>query len=573
LWALLGVPAVLAVHFLQQQTQPALVSTLFLLEHVAPESAQGSRLDRFRPTPQLWFQLAAVAVLTWLLIQPRWMRADSVQRVVVVLDSTASMSAFSPGLGKKVGDALVPLARVAGTTEWRVEGSHPADAAVYHGTRLDELVQRVQEWRPRRGAHSFDDALEAARGVAGTEGVVVLVTDHPSGRTVTGVDVIGVGEPIQQVGFAGLEMLERDGGWIWRATVRNFGWAPARRSWRLEGTGEIRKEAFLELAPDASRVIEGEFAGNAESLTCVLESDRFALDDRLPMVRPRRKTLRLANATGPDLDDFTQRLIALFEPVVRVDRSDEPDLELTAYRPGVLPDTARNRISFPLPAPPGSPTSAAGRVVAADHWLTRDLTWQGLLCQSADLGAMTDGDEILLWQGATPIVLLRSQGKARQLIVGFELATSNADRLPAFVLMLHRFAESVRARSLDLEIRNVELGQRLQLAARIPGADVVMRSADGSTLVAAPPSAAGRLRAPSDPGAFTVAQGEEIRLHGAAHFADVREADLRHAASFNALEPRVRAVRRMHTEPDRFAGLWILMAGVCVLGSWAAART
>ena len=98
-WALLGIPAVLLIHFLQRESRRVRASTLFLLEQLAPESAQGRRFERLRNSAALWLQLLAVLLFAWLLAGPRWLRPDSVQKVVFVLDSSASMSAFSGEAG------------------------------------------------------------------------------------------------------------------------------------------------------------------------------------------------------------------------------------------------------------------------------------------------------------------------------------------------------------------------------------------------------------------------------------------------------------------------------------------
>ena len=45
LWALLAIPAVLLIHFLQERSRRVRVSTLFLLERVKPESVGGARFD------------------------------------------------------------------------------------------------------------------------------------------------------------------------------------------------------------------------------------------------------------------------------------------------------------------------------------------------------------------------------------------------------------------------------------------------------------------------------------------------------------------------------------------------
>src|SRR6266852_6859515 len=92
--ALLGVPAILAIHFLQRESRRVVSSTVFLLEQLSPVSARGRRIERLRNSIPLWLQLLAVLLLAWLLAQPRWLRKDSTQRVIAVLDSSVSMTAF-----------------------------------------------------------------------------------------------------------------------------------------------------------------------------------------------------------------------------------------------------------------------------------------------------------------------------------------------------------------------------------------------------------------------------------------------------------------------------------------------
>ena len=67
LLALLGLPAVLAVHFLQRRARREVVSTLFLLTPLHRESESGRRWERLRTSWPLWLQLLAVLVLAWLM--------------------------------------------------------------------------------------------------------------------------------------------------------------------------------------------------------------------------------------------------------------------------------------------------------------------------------------------------------------------------------------------------------------------------------------------------------------------------------------------------------------------------
>src|SRR5688572_7466396 len=91
---LLGLPIVVLAFMLQQKSRLARTSTWFLLEHLAPESKGGRRLQRLVQSVPFWLMLLAVALLTWLLLDPRWVDQRSRQTVVVVLDSSFSMEAF-----------------------------------------------------------------------------------------------------------------------------------------------------------------------------------------------------------------------------------------------------------------------------------------------------------------------------------------------------------------------------------------------------------------------------------------------------------------------------------------------
>ncbi|MFM2169920.1 MAG: hypothetical protein RI957_149, partial [Verrucomicrobiota bacterium] len=83
LWALLGIPVVVLIHFLQRKAQIIPVSTLFLLEKTQREASSGRHFDRLTQSVPLWMQMLAVALLTWLLVEPRYPLARSTQRIAI----------------------------------------------------------------------------------------------------------------------------------------------------------------------------------------------------------------------------------------------------------------------------------------------------------------------------------------------------------------------------------------------------------------------------------------------------------------------------------------------------------
>jgi hypothetical protein len=177
-WALAGIPVILAIHLFQRESRTVLISTLFLLKDISPESVEGRRLDRLRHSLLLWLQLLAVLILTWILVGPRWLREDSVQKVAVVVDSSSSMEAFRDRWKEVLERELGRLGRTAATTEWTLLESDPGAGTLYSGNELERLVAALDDWRPRLGAHDVSGALRTGQELVRNEGVLLFVTDH-----------------------------------------------------------------------------------------------------------------------------------------------------------------------------------------------------------------------------------------------------------------------------------------------------------------------------------------------------------------------------------------------------------
>lgn len=568
LWALLGVPAILLVHFLQRESRRFPASTLFLLEHLERESVRGRRFDRLRQSVPLWLQLLGVVLLAWLLSEPRWTSDRSVQRIVLVLDDSASMDAFREGLAEALRKELSPLAPLVGTTEYTAIESSPRGATLYRGTSVAGLLDALAGWRPAAGSHSPETALRTGRGLAGAEGVLAYVTDHPGGALPFGALRLAVGRSLENVGFAGARIdAEADGHLLWRATLRNHGDTPQRRDWFLAADGRRSEARSLDLAPGATRTLQGEFPEGTSRLALVLEDDAFATDDRLFLVKPSPKPLIAARSGAPALAGLFADLLGSLEGVSEAGGDETPDFWLATYNPldpAPLPDTA---LVFLHQAGATGPF-LGGPIVASAHPLVADLDWQGLLARSGPGFPPDAGDQPLLWQGERPLVILRESPPRRQLLVNFDVLASNAARLPAFVVLAHRFAARLRGEKVATEARNLELGQPLSVAHRSGGgaAGLVLSSDSGRQTF--PLSRAALLAAPREAGFFQILQGDELLLEAAANFADLREADLRRAGSVSELGEVPGVLRERQTRDDPARPLWTLLFAASLLAAW-----
>jgi len=570
-WALLGLPTILLIHILQRQSQELTISTLFLLQQIQRESSEGRKIDRIRSSVPLWLQLLMVLVLTWLLVQPRWLRPESVQPVAVVLDESASMSAFRDKAGTELLRVLRGLATASARTEYYVVGSSLAGRNLYRGTGLEGVEAVLGDWEPLTGEHEFTPALRVARSAVGPTGVVILVTDHAQKDLPFDARLLAVGEKIGNVGFTGLEIREER----WRALLRNFGDAPEERKWVL-AAGEQRSPAqTIQLEPGEIRVLEGGFPETVDRVRLQLDPDQFVIDDVLPILRPEPRVLFIANQVSPRLATLAGKVIDSIDHSRPPEEGGPPvDLSFVSYDP-LNPAVPTGHAVVFLDRDPRGGKPVAGRILAEEHELVSHLNWEPLIHQ-ASLGIpQTANDTVLLWREDKPLIMLRrTSDGARQLFFGFDVASSNADQLPAFVLAIHRFAESIRVDKPVLERRVLETGQPLRIPIPDPaGAPIEVRfvSWDGSEdwRKEMPVAEVAQARAPLQSGFLAVAQGEIQLLQGTTYFADAREGDFRKAAAEDGVAGVETTLVKRNTEVDLNWPVWTILVITLLLGSWA----
>ncbi|CAN5292354.1 hypothetical protein BH23VER1_BH23VER1_28580 [soil metagenome] len=533
LFALLGLPLILAIHFLQRRARVLPVSTLFLLEQMERQSAAGNRFERLRPSVPLWLQLLAVLVLAWILAKPQFVRQESVARIAVVADSSASMAVFRDHALDQLAIHLDRLASSAATTEYLAFESQGGEGRIYNGTDRSALRAALESrWIPRLGQHDPSDALRIARNLVGTEGVVIYLTDSlPPDPPGANALVLAAGQPTDNAGFAGLTV-DPDG--TWHALARNYGTTVANRTWWIEVAGQQTAPRQLTLAPDETAELSGPIPDGATRITLRMAPDAFSLDDSLPIVRPEPKPLAVY-FDGPIAPNI-ERLFSTLDDIVLIGGEAGADVAIAGYDP-LAPRTVAESIPAAIVhIDHGRKTTSfvTGTVVAADSPLVADLNWQPLLPRATPAIPTEPTDTVLVWLGDRPLIFLRPLGGGRQqLTLNFDPSASNADRVPAFVVLVHRFLESVRTRKIAPFTTNFETGQKLAFAHRTgPDAPPLTLTLSGDSPPRDFPLAeAASITAPPLPAFFSIHQGDTRLLTAAAHFADTREADLAGAAS------------------------------------------
>ncbi len=570
LYALLALPVIIAIHFLQQRSRRVRVSTLFLLEHATPISVAGARFERLRNSLPLWLQLLAACIITWLLAEPRWLRENSRQTIAVVLDSSVSMSAFqATQLEPALAHSLAPWARSAQATDWLLLESDTRKPLLYRGTDLPPLLAALADWQPTLGTHDPAEALLLARSLVKAAGTVLFVTDRKPPALPADLGIIAIGEPFANVGFVGAEIKPAgtDGQTPWSVLVRNHSQEPQTREWWIEWPQAATtaplpptKTPFT-LSPGQTVTLSGALPAGQDRALLRLSPDRFSIDDAFPFFSPQPKRLSasITLADPPQRDLFTNLLSAL----------DHLDLQTAASADLVLSEigTATTTHAIQISGSEGVGSVASldpAPVLAETHPLTRDLDWASLLTPTPTGLTLSTDDQPLLWKGNRPLALLRQDTQddgriTQRLLLGWNPLASSAARNPAVLILLHRFIEDLRQRKRSFYTANFETDQPLTLA--FPAQAPRTLLSDGKTTPF-------RNRTPTTPGFFEVREGDERLLAAATTFGDPREADFTSAESFDDTAKLRRETALKQTEADPFTPLWLLVLGGCLLLSW-----
>lgn len=594
LWGLLAVPAILAIHFFQQRSRRVVVSTRFLLEALAPESRGGRNWEKLRHSRALWLQLLAALLTVWVLLEPRWPREESTQTVVVVLDHAIAMQAGRDDAVTAVRGIFSRSEGRAARTTWVLMTSDPRQPPLYRGPARAEAEAAATRWQPVLGTHDYAPALRLAQTLAGGAGLVWFITDTRA-KVPAGQAAIGVGRAFANVGFASGSVRRGADGERWQALVKNNSADAQTRQWWIEYAGGRTPAQTLALGSEGVGDLSGPFPPGAERLELVLEGDRFAPDDRLPLVKTQAKKLTVrmnlggtntAEKANPTAEFFKK----LFDGVEGVEFS-------SALNPGLRVVTEDGNWATPKGAaivlaqtltnaePETTTKWSREPVVAERHPLVADLNWQGLLGPGPSVLKPGTADEVLLWQGGRPLVWLRTGAgggaAARQLVLNFDWSAGNAARLPATVLLLRRFVTEVQAAQAGAYADNFDAGAPVPLAEAdwVDGktAEPMMLEREGADPIAKATETNARagLRAPGSAGFFKVRRGAKILVTGAAQFSDVRQSDFRAAETF-VIPPPAGAeagARERNTRGDPYASLWLALAGAALLGSWWPARS
>lgn len=570
-WGLLGllaIPAIIAIHCYQHQARPVLISTLFLMPKPQSESRAGRKWDFWRHSMAFWMQILAALLLTLLLAQPRIIKASSTAQVAIVLDGSASMSAFRGEAERAVERVVDETHPLAGQTTWLVRDSLATSQRLYHGSDKSLLSQALATWRPTHPGHDPESAIRAAQVAVGREGRVIYITDEPRPELESLAEVVTVGTPLTNVGFTGVRTGEDGGQTIWQAMLRNYGDTQQTRRWWIESVSGQTEPQSLDIPAGGVRRVGGAFPEGAESLTLRLEPDEFAFDDTAPMVSPQMRSIAMQIRGDQAFAEWVRQVVDRMPGLVYGNIDGQTDVGIYELEtPERIASLANPyAVVFAKQSPDAGSLSAPQSFVER-HPLVEGLTFNGLVFQREDALPLAppEGATTLVWTADEPLIYLQPTTQGQALVFRFDPQQSNLDRLPGYVILMNRYLADARQQRRTLWRENFETHQALPLPGAPPQPFAIQAGEAVNPLVS--------WAAPAEPGLFTVVDDGREMLRGAARFADIREADFQQAESAFDLSAGNDATIQQNLEDDLLTPLWgLLLIGAMLAGFHFAGR-
>jgi hypothetical protein len=553
-FALLAVPALVAIHCLREKARKFPASTLFLLPHAALASPRGTAWHRLQNSLAFWLQLLALLLLCWILLQPRWLSLGSWRQVTLLLDDSASMRACQKRVLAELPAKLRPLLRSTVPTEWTVLAASAPSNPLYRGTDAQKALASLSRWDPL-----LPDA-DPARVLASlplaspqSRPIRLWISDRLPETIPPGITPLAFGSPLPNCGWVGCRVWIENDTPHWEALVRNASPSPQTRQWWWQDPRGRSEPASLTLQPGEIRTLRGTFPENTPRGTLHLSEDDFPFDDPLPVVRPQPRPLRIHCALPDPTHSLVQRVAATL-PGARLVPDGPSDLHVGFSEANALPS---------LVFPPQTQPAPAELVFAENHPLVSDAGWESLVATDSGNLTPSEQDEPLVWRGSRPLVWLSPHPSAPRLVFNFHLENSNAPRLPAMVLLLSRFLGQIQSQLPGTSAANFATGESLPIPI---GHGWTLR---GESLPALTLPSKLSARAPLRPGGFSVhSESGAIQLEGAAQFLNPLESDFGQAGSGGEVLSLAQALDAAQTLPDPYTEVWLSLAGAALFAAW-----
>ena len=586
LLALLGIPAIIAIHMFRRKFPPRSVAGLFLWQTLRQTPEGGGKISKLPITASLILECLAALALALILAGARLTPASVNEHLVVLLDDSASMSATnarneSPRdrAVRRVQDEIERLGRNVRVTIV-LSGDRPA-VLVGPAALAIEAKPALERWKPSGQHHSLALGLRLARELASKTGRLLVFSDAPpdvrGASTIEGVRWLSLGEALPNVGITGAQrtLTPSEGKGSIALSLGNFAKEPTKRRLRLVANQEGGREILsqdLDVPPGTSS-LNLPLPTGLPAITASLSADALLRDNEVTLVEPRPQIVGVENhlPEGRGHDALVRALTATpgatrtehgqlsFGPAAAFAQPGEPGV----WRVGFGRAPAKLLM-------PGSPQDFIGPFVPEKrHPLLQGVTLAGVVWAGA-LPITAKTVHPIVSSGDQPLIAMLGSRPDEGVLFNVDLDKTNLVRAPDWPILISNLVELRRQNLPGPERWNYRAGEwvRARLASDPKGQ---LHYVCGATDKPLPQGRTIEFIAPSNCALLHITDGKDTLFELGVNFLDENETNLsdRATAELGRLESQSSGMRT-ETGPESDPLFWTLLVvgGLAMLGNW-----
>ena len=518
-WGLLGllaIPAILVIHLFRRRFPVHPVAGLFLWPEPTRDPSSGRRREKLRRSRSLFLELLLAALLTFILLDLRRPTARDVEHLVVVLDTSASMTARDANhdtleaARERMRGLTSTLRRNAAVTIVTTE--RPPVVLAGPAATVSEARARIAGFTARRIGRGHDPlaAFELAREISGSDATLHWITDRDDEEfsAAGSVHLHAVGQARPNTALLAVrrerrsdkgqdQEQERDAGGDDNVDriflrLRHFGNDRASVTVDVTRTSDDTSLAreVVALSPDGETRIAFDVAAGDADLRITIPTDALAVDNEAILVRPAPRRVRCRiGRTSPGVRTFLERTLGVIDTAVviahKTDETPDNNRPVDILFTGPLAATGATESTWwcrigafapPTDTDPVSDTTTTPSgddrrhpvIVDRSHPLTRNFYPDGLRWPArtsrVDLGFP------LASRGSTTLIGETRRGEAIDIAVNVDFDASDLVDRPAGVTLVHDIILLRRAALPGSSAADIGLDERCDLRVADPRA-------------------------------------------------------------------------------------------------------
>jgi Ca-activated chloride channel homolog len=586
LLALLGIPAIIAIHMFRRKFPPRPVAGLFLWQTLRQTPEGGGKISKLPITASLILECLAALALALILAGARLTPASVNEHLVVLLDDSASMSAInarneSPRdrAVQRIQEEVERLGRSVRVT-LVLSGDRPSVLAGPAALAI-EAKPALERWQPQAEHHSLALGLRLARELASKAGRLIVFSDAPpdvrGASAIEGVRWLSMGEPLQNVGITSAQrtLTPSEGRGTISLSLGNFSKDAAKRQLRLvadqDGGKEILAREFD--VPAGTSSLNLPIPAGLPAITVSLSNDALSRDNTVTLVEPRPQIVGVQNhlPEGRARDALTRALTSIsgattaengqlsFGPATVLDQPAEPGV----WRVGFGRAPARLLM-------PGAPQDFIGPFVPEKrHPLLQGVTLGGVVWAGA-LPVAAKSVHPIVSAGDQPLIAMLGSRPDDGVLFNVDLDRTNLVRAPDWPILVSNLVELRRQNLPGPERWNYRVGEwvRARLAIEPKGP---LHFKCGNIERPLPQGRSVEFIAPPSCALLQIMEGKDTLFEVGVNFLDENETNLSDRATAEAgkSDSDTRGMRT-ETGPESDPLFWTLLVvgGVAMLGNW-----